>query len=441
MLRSPEVNLPFSPANTPAPAAGLMLTSPDTGIAAAADLPAPVPDRSARVRVAIVGTVGLPSRYGGFETLARYLVEYLGDEFDFTVYCSGPDYRERPREYKGARLVYISLRANGAQSVPYDLCNYLHAWMHCDVLLVLGCSGTLALGLGRLLGKPSILNIGGLEWQRSKWGRLASNFLRISEWAGVLAADQVVSDNIGITYHLRKAYKRTSNLIEYGGDHVSAPVITEALAAKYPFLKGRYAFALARIQPDNNPELVLQAFNQVPEMDLVFIGTWDRSEYGRDLKRRYHGFPNLRLLEAIYDPEELNVIRGNCSLYVHGHSAGGTNPALVEAMYIGLPIASFDVAYNRATTENSVRYFRNVATLAGLIIQVEQAEWDAQRPVVRAIAVRRYGWKRIVEEYGRLFRLAGARAVSRRQAAPAGMLRRGLDILFRRSRPAAADPS
>jgi glycosyltransferase involved in cell wall biosynthesis len=398
--------------------------APIIGNPAGVDASTPPPDRAenppgSRLRVAIVGTVGLPSRYGGFETLAQYLVEYLGDEFEFTVYCSGPDYKERPSEYMGARLVYIPLRANGAQSIPYDLMNYAHAWRHTDVLLVLGCSGTLALGLGRLLGKPSILNVGGLEWQRSKWGRWARNFLRISEWAGVVSADHVVSDNIGISYHLRKAYKRGSTLIEYGGDHVSDPAITEAFTAKYPFLKGRYGFALARIQPDNNPELVLHAFNQVPEMDLVFIGTWNRSEYGRELKRRYENYPNLRLLEAIYDPDELNVIRGNCAFYVHGHSAGGTNPALVEAMNMGLPIASFDVAYNRATTENSVKYFRNVAGLAGLIIQVEQAEWDAQRPVVRAIAKRRYGWKRIVDEYGRLFRLTGANASIRRKSAHA----------------------
>ena len=413
-----------SPSTPRISAATQVIPAPVIGNPVSADALTTPPVRSgnrpgARLRVAIVGTVGLPSRYGGFETLAQYLVEYLGDEFDFTVYCSGPDYPERPLQFMGARLVYIPLSANGAQSIPYDLISYVHAWRHADVLLVLGCSGTLALCLGKLFGKPSILNVGGLEWQRSKWGRWARNFLRISEWAGVVTADHVVSDNIGIAYHLRKAYKRGSTLIEYGGDHVSTPVITGDLAAKYPFLKGRYAFALARIQPDNNPELVLHAFNQVPEMDLVFIGTWDRSEYGRELKRRYESYPNLRLLEAIYDPEELNVIRGNCTFYVHGHSAGGTNPALVEAMHMGLPIAAFDVAYNRATTENSVRYFRNVATLAGLIIQVDREEWDAQRPVVRAIAERRYAWKRIVEEYGRLFRLAGARASTRREAAQA----------------------
>jgi glycosyltransferase involved in cell wall biosynthesis len=362
-----------------------------------------------KLRVAIIGTVGVPSRYGGFESLAQQLVENLSAEFDFIVYCSGPEYSERPAEFRGARLVYLPLKANGAQSIPYDFMNYAHACWHADVLLVLGCSGSIALPLVRALGKPTILNVGGMEWQRSKWGALARGFLHLSEIVGARAADILVSDNLGIAYHMRKAYKRESDIIEYGGDHVETPELTPGLLAKYPFLERPYAFALARIQPDNNPELILHAFNQVPEMDLVFVGTWSRSEYGRELKRRYAGFPNLCLLEAIYDPIELNAIRGNCSVYVHGHSAGGTNPALVEAMHLGLPVASFDVAYNRATTENQARYFNNVASLAALLLQVPQAEWDIQRPSMKAISDRRYGWKRIAEEYARLFRSAAGR--------------------------------
>jgi glycosyltransferase involved in cell wall biosynthesis len=337
------------------------------------------------------------------------------------VYCSAPEYPERPAEYRGARLVYLPLKANGAQSIPYDFLNYAHACARADVLLVLGCSGSLVLPLVRALRKPAILNVGGMEWQRSKWGAWARRFLRLSEAVGARAADILVSDNLGIAYHMRKAYRRGSELIEYGGDHVETPALTPELAAKYPFLERRYAFALARIQPDNNPELILHAFNQVPEMDLVFVGTWNRSAYGRELKSRYAGFPNLRLLEAIYDPVELNAIRGRCAFYVHGHSAGGTNPALVEAMHLGLPVAAFDVAYNRATTENGARYFNNVSSLAALLIQVTREEWDAQRPRMRDIAARRYSWKRIAEEYARLFReAAGRRTRIRGRAVPAG---------------------
>ncbi len=283
--------------------------------------------------------------------------------------------------------------------------------------MVLGCSGSLALPFFPLFVKPIILNVGGMDWQRSKWNPWVRRFLQVSEIAGARAADILVSDNLGIAYHMRKAYKRESTLIEYGGDHAETPGLTPELTAKYPFLERPYAFALARIQPDNNPELILHAFNQVPETDLVFIGTWNRSEYGRELKRKYEGFPNLRLLEAIYDPVELNAIRGHCSLYVHGHSAGGTNPALVEAMHLGLPVAAFDVAYNRATTENQASYFNNVASLASLLIQVPQPEWDAQRARMKSISDRRYGWKRIAEEYARLFHTAGSRRIFARAKA------------------------
>lgn len=360
--------------------------------------------RTAKPRVAVIGTVGLPARYGGFETLAHYLVTHLGGEFDFTVYCSGPDYPQRTREYLGARLVYFPFKANGAQSIAFDFLNYLHAWAACDLLLVLGVSGGLALPLGRLFGKRAVLNIGGLDWQRSKWGPWASRFLRLSEAAAVRAAHFNVADNQGIADYLRSAYGRASALIEYGGDQITAPPVGDAHRARYAFLAAPYAFSVARIQADNNPELLLEAFARTPGVPFVFVGNWARSEYGRRLKERYAGRASLHLLEAIYDPDELNVLRAHCAFYVHGHSAGGTNPSLVEAMHLSLPIAAFDVVYNRATTEDGARYFRDVDSLAALASGVPPSEWDAQRPAMKAIAMRRYRWERIAGEYAALFR-------------------------------------
>ena len=360
-----------------------------------------------KLRVAVAGTVGLPARYGGFETLAHYLAKHLGGEFDFTVYCSSPDYRERPASYLGARLVYVPFKANGAQSILFDFCNYLHAWAACDLLLVLGVSGGLAMPVGRLLGKRAILNIGGLDWQRSKWGPWASRFLRLSESVAVRAAHVNVADNQGIAEYLRAAYGLSSELIEYGGDQITAPPVTDALKAVYPFLAGPYLLAVARIQADNNPELLLEAFDRMPDRVSVFIGNWDRSAYGRELALKYRGRPHLRILEAIYDPEVLNAIRAHCSIYVHGHSAGGTNPSLVEAMHLSLPIASYDVVYNRATTEDRALYFKDAAGLAALVGETPARDWEAQRPVLKAIAERRYRWERIAGEYARLFRDAG----------------------------------
>jgi len=180
---------------------------------------------------------------------------------------------------------------------------------------------------------------------------------------------------------------------------VTLPTITDEMRQRYPFLNAPFAFSVARIQADNNVEMVLEAFAQSPPHPLVMVGNWARSAYGRELKTRYEKYPNLQLLEAIYDQEELNCLRGHCSLYIHGHSAGGTNPALVEAMHLSLPIAAFDVIYNRATTEDKAYYFQSADGLKELLGRVPAADWEAKRPVMKAIAERRYRWKLIADKY------------------------------------------
>ncbi len=91
---------------------------------------------------------------------------------------------------------------------------------------------------------------------------------------------------------------------------------------------------------------------------LVMVGNWQKSEYGKEIKEKYSKYPNIHLLEPIYEPHEINWIRSKATLYVHGHSAGGTNPSLVEAMNFGLPILAFDCVYNRATTEDKCKYWK-----------------------------------------------------------------------------------
>jgi glycosyltransferase involved in cell wall biosynthesis len=350
-------------------------------------------------RVAIVGIVGLPAQYGGFETLAHFLVTHLGDRLDLTVYCSGPDYRVRRDSYASARLKYLPFRANGPQSTIYDAFALAGACLYADVVLVLGVSGGLFFPLARLARKRMVLNIGGLDWQRSKWSRWASRFLKLSEAIAVKSADVLVADNVEIGAYLSRRYGRSSTLIEYGGDQIGLPKVTEDRRRRYPFLNAPYAFSVARIQPDNNIEMILEAFAGMSGPPLVFVGNWEKSAFGREVKARFANRRNLNLLEAIYDPEELNTLRGHCSVYIHGHSAGGTNPSLVEAMHLGLPIAAFDVSYNRATTERAARYFASAAELAELLERVSPEEWESQREKMKEIAIRRYRWSVIAEKY------------------------------------------
>ena len=132
-----------------------------------------------------------------------------------------------------------------------------------------------------------------------------------------------------------------------------------AVLNQFPFLSENYAFKVCRIEPENNVHLILEAFYKYPLLNIVLVGNWNNSVYGKQLKLQFESFENIYLLEPIYDQNILNQLRSNCYLYIHGHSAGGTNPSLVEAMYLELPIIAYDINYNRETTSNKALYFKD----------------------------------------------------------------------------------
>lgn len=322
---------------------------------------------SLRRRIAIVGTVGLPAAYSGFETLAEYLVRYneaQGLPVDLTVYCSARAFEDRPTHYHGAELRYIDLDANNASSIIYDAVSMASALRHgVDTILLLGVSGAIALPFVRLFSRARIVtNIDGIEWRREKWRGLAKWVLRTSEWLAVRWSHAVVADNGAIVDYVRETYGTESALIAYGGDHALSmePGIYEGLP-------DRYALALCRIEPENNVHMILEAFTGNPAMPLIFIGNWDRSEYGRELKRRYAGEASIRIVDPIYDVATLRTIRAGSTFYVHGHSAGGTNPSLVEMMHFGKPTAAFDCVFNRKTTHDRALYFSDAAELREVV--------------------------------------------------------------------------
>ena len=255
----------------------------------------------------------------------------------------------------------------------------------------------------KLLGRKVILNQGGLDWQRSKWGNWTQKFLKFLERSSVIKTDVLIADNQGIRDYFFTTYGRESYLIEYGGDQITRPALTNAFLNLYPIARTPYAFAVARIQRDNNIEMILEGFLKTPEHSLIFVGNWNTSTYGQQVKEKFGHVPNLHLLEAIYDSEILNQFRAYCAIYIHGHSAGGTNPSLVEAMHLGLPIASFDVTYNRATTENKCLYFSTADELSNLLRLTPVQIWENQRFVMHEIAQRRYCWDLIAEKYSQLF--------------------------------------
>lgn len=354
-------------------------------------------------QVAIVGIQGVPAKYGGFETLVENIIgDNCSPDVCYTIFCSGKDYATRMDSYKGTNLKYIPFfHANGAQSTPYDILSMLKCLRGYDTVVILGVSGCIFLPVFRLLyRKRLIVNIDGLEHRRAKWGKFAKWFLRTSEAMAVKYADVVIADNKGIQDYVTETYGKPSELIAYGGDHAQRKLSEERqeeILRKYGVTAGNYSISVCRIEPENNSHVICEAFAKSGK-DLVFVGNWERSEYSRNLKKQYSSLPNIHLIDSVYDLDELCALRGQCECYIHGHSAGGTNPSLVEAMFFGKPILAYDVVYNRETTENRAYYFKDSDQLVELTLRKEKSGEP-----MKEIARRRYTWEHVAKQYEALY--------------------------------------
>lgn len=355
-----------------------------------------------KTNVAIIGTQGIPAHYGGFETLAENLVRGKQDkDISYTVFCSSKDLNTHLPEVAGARLKYLPLKSNGKQSIVYDILSMLRSVRGYDTLLILGVSGCVFIPVLKLLTRARIVvNIDGLEHRRQKWGRFAKWFLWHSEQMAVEHADVVIADNQGIKDYVISMYGKTPELIAYGGDHDVCEVTEEEqkkILKDYGLKSRFYALAVCRIEPENNLEMVLEAFAQTGRQ-FALIGNFSDKEFPVMLKNKYGHLPNIHLFDACYDSKILYTLHKHARCYVHGHSAGGTNPSLVEAMFFeDCPILAYDVVYNRATTFGKAAYFANMDQLEELLRNplADQSE-------INVCAKQFYSWSNIVSQYEKL---------------------------------------
>lgn len=355
-------------------------------------------------KVAIIGTNGIPARYGGFETLAEYLAKYLNEEFEITVYCAKTKKQKKTKSYLSSKLVYIPFKANGWQSMVYDAISIIHAFFTSDVLLILGFSGVFAFPLKVLFKKKIVFNIGGIEWQKVR-GKKAFAALEIvtKKWFERICihfSDVIIVDNQVLWDYVKINYGVNSILAEYGGDHAIFQKINNKLTEKYPFLEKKYDVTVSRAQEDMNIHILINAYKNIPERNLVIVSNWEISEYGIQLKKHNKNkYPNIILQDAVYNLDELNAIRSNGSIYFHTHSLCGTAPSLTEAMSLGLPVICFDVPTNRSTTEEKSLYFNDVSSLIKILHDLNEDTINQLGLNMKEIAERRYTWNRIVKLY------------------------------------------
>lgn len=352
--------------------------------------------------VAIIGTRGYPSYYGGFETAVRKLAPFLADHgWDVTVYgrkdTTSPDDSERD-----ARVISVEtagVESKSLSTLSYGLTACIHAaWKKPDVALVMNVANGFWLPLLRLRGIPVVVNVDGIEWERAKWGRFAKAIFRLSAKLTAVFATELVADASEIQRRWQVDFRRDSVVIPYGGD------IPQPLSIEPGLTAGKYVLVVARFVPENTvPEFfaAVEALQRVSPVVIVGSSGY-AGELDEQAQRLAENYENVRWLGHVSDDQRLLSLWQHCGVYFHGHSVGGTNPALVQAMACGAPVVARDTVYNREVLSDGALYVTPqpeaistgiVELLANPTSQAEFAEKNESR------ARTHYSWELVCTGY------------------------------------------
>jgi glycosyltransferase involved in cell wall biosynthesis len=353
------------------------------------------------VRFAIVGTRGIPARYGGFETFAEELSTRLAERGHYLlVYC-----RDRPSapEYRGVHLKHLpTVRHKYFDTVIHTFLSTLHLLTRRqDAVLYCNAANAVFTWMPRVFGMPVALNVDGLERQRKKWNRAAKAWYRMSEWLATWMPNVTVTDAARIAEYYRDRYHRVSQMIPYGAD-TGAVQTTEALD-RLGLEPRKYFLYVSRMEPENNALLVRQAFERVTSsMRLALIGD---APYAADYIRQVRETrdPRVVIPGAIYG-QGYRELGSHCFAYIHATEVGGTHPALIEAMGRGALTLYLDTPENAEVAGGAGIPF-DPSNLAGVLQRViEMSEEEREEWRVRAMErVRsRYSWDAVTDAYEKL---------------------------------------
>ena len=368
-----------------------------------------------RPAVAILGTRGVPAAHGGFETLAeRLALELVARGWRVEVYCqvSAPT---PPSVWRGIDLIPVRVRGEGALStVVFDLKCTLRAVVRPALPLVLGYNTAVFSLLYRLAGRRSVMNMDGIEWRRDRWSRPAKAWFWLNERLGSLFSTHLVADHPEIARHLaRNTAVARITTIAYGADPIAqAPV---APLAPYGVAPGGYGLVIARVVPENLVLQVVRAWSETrPGLPLLVLGKLDEADPYHRAVRQAAG-PAVIFPGAVYEAGTVAALRRHARFYVHGHTVGGTNPSLVEALGAGSPVLAHDNPFNRWVAGAGAAYFGDESELRHGILTLVRARpdtLDAMAAASRARHAEAFGWHGIFDAYERTLRrqLAPARA-------------------------------
>lgn len=358
------------------------------------------------MKIAILGTRGVPNYYGGFEQFAEFFSVYLANK-GHEVYCyNSHNHPFQEKTFNGVHIIHqhdLEYKYGTFGQFVYDYNCIIDARKRdFDIILQLGYTSNSIWFFLMPKKAINIINMDGLEWKRSKYSWPVQQFLKVAEWLAAKSGDYLVADSLGIQSFLKKKYKKESTYIAYGAHLFDSP--NDDVLKQYQVEPGNYNMIMARFEPENNLDMVLEgvALNNEDQTPILVIGKHE-TKYGAYLKDKFKNNSNIRFIGGVYNLEHLNNLRYYSNLYFHGHSVGGTNPSLLEAMASQALIIAHNNDFNKGVLKENAYYFSNPSEVKKILNTIKKSDnLHFIKNNYQAIA-NDFNWEKINGDYLQLF--------------------------------------
>jgi len=358
------------------------------------------------LRIAILGTRGIPNNYGGFEQIAGYLSKGLVEKgHSVTVYNSHkhPYKKSSWNNVQIVRCFDPEFLIGSAGQFVYDLnCILDTRKKDFDIILMLGYTSSSV--WRNLYPKNSVIitNMDGLEWKRSKYSLPVRKFLLYAEKLAIKTRGFFIADSLAIKKYLDEKYKINSKYISYGAEVINE--INENVFDEFKLSKHNYFLLIARMEPENNLEVILDGFYNTESCKTFIVIGNTENKFGRYLLNKYKDDERIKFIGPIFDDKKVRTLTTYSSIYFHGHSVGGTNPSLLEAMAGKALIAAHDNLFNKTVLNNDAIYFNDASDIYKIITITTRAEREELMISNNFYKINaEFNWEKIINCYEEFF--------------------------------------
>lgn len=354
------------------------------------------------MNIGILGTRGVPNYYGGFEQFAAYLSKGLVEKGHKVTVYNSHNHPFQGKEWHGVQIIHckdLEYKIGTAGQFIYDFnCIRDTRKRNYDIILQLGYTSSSVWGWLMPMKKSIVTtNMDGLEWKRTKYNKHVQRFLKYAEQLAVQYSHHLIADSLGIQSYLRHKYSKPSLFIPYGADLFNEPDMN--FLSTYRILPFQYNMLIARMEPENNIEMILDGVvESADERPFLVIGKTD-TPFGKHLQHKFRIYNHIRFMGGIFDMAILNNLRYFANLYFHGHTVGGTNPSLLEAMASNSLICAHDNIFNKSILGDDAFYFKNYKGVATLLTTKDKKDHKNFLLENEEKIKYKYSWDMIVHQY------------------------------------------